>query len=145
MEPVQLARLRVHHGKAPPVDPFTGEEPDLCFDEWLPSLERAWVWNDWIEELLLQLAGHLPGRALQESGLLDTDTKKSYNLEIEALHLRLDPGNQTLAVQDFRHIVQAEEEKVADFICQLKRTFNIAYGREDMSVETHDTLLHGQL
>ena len=57
----------------------------------------------------------------------------------------MDPGSRTLAVQDFRHTLQAEEERVADFTCWLECTFNIAYGREGMSTETHDTLLHGQL
>lgn len=28
-------------GKAPPVDQFTGEQPDLTFDDRLPTLERA--------------------------------------------------------------------------------------------------------
>ena len=96
-------------------------------------------------ERLLQLAGHLHGRALQEWGIFDTDTKKSYTQAIDALHLRLDPGSRTLAVQEFRHTLQAEEERVADFIYRLERTFNIAYGREGISTETHDTLLHGQL
>ena len=91
MEPVQLASLRVHCMKAPPVNPLTCEQPDVRLDKRLSSLERARVWNDWIEELLLPLAVHFPGRALQESGLLNTDTKKSFTLEIEALHLQLDP------------------------------------------------------
>ena len=33
--------LRARRGKAPPVDPFTGEDPEVRIDEWLPSLERA--------------------------------------------------------------------------------------------------------
>lgn len=44
-------------GKAPPVDPFTGENPEMRLDDWLPSLQRASTWNEWTdEELLLQLA-----------------------------------------------------------------------------------------
>ena len=73
------------------------------------------------------------------------DTKTSYVQAIEALRLQLDPGSRTLAAQDFRHTSQAEDEKVADFIRRLERTFNVAYGREGMSAETRDTLLHGQL
>ena len=88
------------------------------------------------EELLLQLAGNLHGRALQECGLLETDTKKSYTQATGALHLQLDPESWTHAAQDFRHTVQAEEEKIADFIGWLECTFNITYGREGMSVET---------
>ena len=119
---------------------------EIHFDEWLSSLEQVCNWNDWTEEeLLLQLAGHLRGRALQEWGILDTDTKKSYTQAVDVLRLRLDPGSRTLAAQDFRHTLRAEVERVAHFIRRLERTFNIAYGREGMSTETRDTLLHGQL
>ena len=34
---------------------------------------------------------------------------------------------------------------VADFIRRLERTFTIAYGQDGMSLETRQTLLHGQL
>jgi hypothetical protein len=51
--------------KAPPVDPFNGEKPDLRLNDWLPNLERAALWNGWTDdELLLQFAGHLRGCAL---------------------------------------------------------------------------------
>lgn len=54
-------------GKAPPVDPFNGETTDTKFEDWLPSLPRAAEWNCWSdEETLIQIAGHLRGRALQE-------------------------------------------------------------------------------
>ena len=145
-EPLQPLGSRARRGKAPPVDPFTGENLEIRIDEWLPSLERARAWNDWTEEeLLLQLAGHLRGRALQEWGLLNADSKRSYVQAVDALRLRLDPGSRTLAAQDFRHTSQTDEERVADFIRRLERTFNVAYGREGMSSETRDTLLHGQL
>ena len=145
-EPLQPQGSRAHRGKAPPVDPFTGENLEIRIDEWLPSLERARAWNDWTEEeLLLQLAGHLRGRALQEWGLLNEDSKRSYVQAVDALRLRLDPGSRTLAAQDFRHTSQTDEERVADVIHRLERTFNVAYGREGMSSETRDTLLHGQL
>ena len=56
-------------GRPPPIDPFTGEDPEIRFEDWLPALVRASCWNDWSpEENLLQLAGHLRGRALQEWG-----------------------------------------------------------------------------
>ena len=145
-EPGQLVASRARRGKAPPVDPFTGENFEVRLDEWLPSLERACTWNQWSEEeLLLQLAGHLQGHALQEWVLLDADTKKSYSKAVEALCTRLDPGSRALAAQDFRHTSQGDEGKVADFIRCLERTFNVAYGREGMSSETRATLLHGQL
>ena len=36
---------RVRRGKAPPVDPFTGEDPECRLDDWLPTLSRAADWN----------------------------------------------------------------------------------------------------
>ena len=50
----------VHHrkGKAPPVDPFSGDDPSVQFEDWLPGLQRAADWYAWTEaEHLLQLAG----------------------------------------------------------------------------------------
>ena len=47
-------------GKAPPVDPYDGENSEIQFDDWLPALHRAAMWNEWTdEESLVQLAGHL--------------------------------------------------------------------------------------
>ena len=40
-----------HHGKAPLVDPFTAEDPEITFDDWLPTLERTAVWNGCMEEV----------------------------------------------------------------------------------------------
>ena len=58
-------------GKAPPVDSFNGESPDIPFEDWLPALQRAAEWNGWSKsKTFIQLAGHLRGRALQEWGLL---------------------------------------------------------------------------
>lgn len=57
----------VRRGKAPPVDLFTGENPEVILDDWLPSLTWPSEWNGWTpDKLLLQLAGHLRGHALQE-------------------------------------------------------------------------------
>ena len=138
---------RGRRGKAPPVDSFTGESSDTRLDDWLPSLKRAAEWNDWTEaELLMQLAGHLRGRALQEWNLLDEETERAtYDSAVGALRNRLDTGSKTLAAQDFRHIAQAETESVTDFIRRLERTFRVAYGQDRMSVETRETLLYGQL
>ena len=53
------------HGKAPPVDSFTAEDPEIRFDDWLPMLDRAAIWNGWIgEETLMQLAEYLRNKAL---------------------------------------------------------------------------------
>ena len=133
-------------GKAPPIDAFTGENPEITLDDWLLSLNRAATWNAWSgNELLLQLAGHLRGRALQEWNLMEEVEKACYEDAVSALRSRLEHGNRTLAAQDFRHITQKDDELVATFIRRLERTFKIAYGHDVMSKETRDTLLHGQL
>ena len=149
IEPVvTLSRVttKPRRGKAPPVDVFSGESLDLLLDDWLPSLQRAADWNGWTEqEQLLQLAGHLRGRAFQEWNLLDGNEKDTLQKAVASLRGHLDPGSKALAAQDFRHTLQREGESVADFIRRLERTFRIAYGRESMSSDTRDTLLHGQL
>ena len=44
-------------GKAPQVDAFTGESPNVLWEDWIPTFERAAIWNGWSdEEKLLQLA-----------------------------------------------------------------------------------------
>lgn len=40
----------VRWGKAPPVDPFTGEDSELQLDDWVPNLVRAATWNGWTDE-----------------------------------------------------------------------------------------------
>ena len=133
-------------GKAPPVDVFSGEDPAIRAEDWFPSLERAASWNGWnSEEQLIQLAGYLRGKALMEWNLLEPDKKATYEVAKQTLQLRLDTGGRSLAAQDFRHLVQQEAESVGDFIQRLERTFQIAYGRDQMSKETRDTLLHSQL
>ena len=63
----ESSRSSHRKGKAPSVDPFTGEDPEVRFVDWLPTLTRASQWNEWTpEESLMQLAGHLRGHALQE-------------------------------------------------------------------------------
>ena len=48
-------------GKAPPVDPFRGNDPEIRLDDWLPTLERAAVWNSWSDEdCLIQLRSWSP-------------------------------------------------------------------------------------
>ena len=71
--PAQPPPVR-RRGKAPPVEPFTGENPSELLEDWQPTLERAGHWNGWSgDEMLLQLAGHLRGRALQEWNLIRPD------------------------------------------------------------------------
>ena len=143
-QPPRTDSSRARRGKAPPVDSFLGENVEVQLDDWLPALERASSWNGWSEDdKLLQLAGHLRGRALQEWNLIADDDKSTYSSATEALRARLDPGNKTLAAQDFRHTLQGNEEKVTDFIHRLERTFRVAYGRDGLPASTHDALLHG--
>ena len=133
-------------GKAPPIDQYTGENPEVRFDDWLPTLTRTASWNGWSEsEKLIQLAGHLRGRALQEWDLLEEADKCSWKKALPALRGRLDQGTKVLAAQDFRHTTQNEGEKVADFVRRLERAFHIAYGREAIAKETREAFLYGQL
>ena len=57
----------------------------------------------------------------------------------------LELGSKALIAQEFRHAAQQESETVADYISRLEQLFRHAYGREGMSDETRDTLLHSQL
>ena len=60
-------------------------------DDWLPALVQAAEWNKWTkDELLIQLAGHLKGRARQEWSLLSESDKTNYDKSVEALCARLD-------------------------------------------------------
>ena len=47
--------------------------------------------------------------------------------------------------QHFRHLVQSENESVADFIHRLERSFRKAYGNDKMLSETRNALLFAQM
>lgn len=133
-------------GKAPPVDPYNGESYEVQLHDWLPSLEKAAEWNRWSEEeKFMQLAGHLREKALQESTLISEAEKTTFAQAVAALRTRLDTGSKTLAAQDVRHLCQDDKESVSEFIRKLEHTFRVAYGRDNMSQETRDTLLFGQM
>ena len=133
-------------GKAPLVDPFSGDDGVTRFDDWLPSLERASSWNAWTdEEKLLQLAGHLRGRALQEWNLIPTDDRSTFADAVMSLRSRVDHKNPALSGQDFRHATQEMGESVAEYIRRLERLFQAAYGHDGLSVEIRQTLLYSQL
>jgi len=86
------------------------------------ALYCAAYWNGWSEEeTLIQLAGHVRGRALQEWGLLSTCEKESLQELTKAMRSRLDPCSRALAAQDFRHASQRDDEPVSDFIRRLER------------------------
>ena len=112
----------------------------------MPGLLRAAEWNDWSEhETLIQLVGHLRGRALQEWRLLTARENKSLEEVTALMRSRLDPSSRALAAQDFRHASQQEGESVADFIRRLEQICKLVYRHDGMSDETRGTLLHGQL
>ena len=94
--------------------------------------------------MLIQLAGHLYGRALQEWGLLSTREESLQELT-KAMRSQLDPCSRALAAQDFHHAPQRDNEPVSDFIRCLEQLFKLAYGRDGMSEETPSTLFHSQL
>ena len=139
-------QLPHRRGKAPPIDPFSAEELDEHWDEWLPTFERAADWNGWSDaERLLQLAGHLRGKARQEFSLLTPDEKSTFIKAKVAMSSRLDIGSKALAAQDFRHSTQGAQETVSDYILRLEKTFRRAYGRDPMAEETRKALLYAQL
>ena len=133
-------------GKAPPIDFFDGETGSITFEDWLSTLQRAAVWNNWSDnDCLVQLAGYLRKRALQEWNLLTRAERDTFTSATEALQNRLDPTSRVLAAQEFRHALQRDDEPVTEFIRRLEQLYHKAYGRDKMSIETRDTLLFGQL
>ena len=132
--------------KAPPIDPFSAESIDKQRDDWLPTFERAAEWNAWTDsERLLQLAGHLRGKARQQFSLLSSGDKATFFSATVAMRSRLDAGSHVLAAQYFRHATQGPQETVSDYILRLEKIFRRDYGREHMTEETRKPLLHGQL
>ena len=112
----------------------------------MPSLQRAADWNGWSAgEQLIQLAGHLRGRAWQEWLLLEEEEKATFTRAIQVLKEALGPGSKILAAQDFRHTTQEETESVSSFVRRLERTFRVAYGADKLSAETRAAFLYGQL
>ena len=128
--------------KAPPVDPFKGSDPELRFEDWLPTLERAATWNGWSEdEKLMQLVGHLRGKAAREYSLLSSEEKRAFPTAVHALRAQLDPGSCALAAQELRNALQRDKESVSDYITRLERSFQFAYGHERLTPETRDAFL----
>ena len=105
--PVHAAGERKHKGKASPTKFFTGENSEVRVKDWLPTLERATTWHTW-SEWLIQLPGHLKGKALQEWNFLSAEVKDTWKTVIAALLGCLDPGKKVLAAQDFSHAMQGE-------------------------------------
>ena len=110
---------------------FSGEDSENTLDDWLPALVRAADWNGWTKpELLIQLAGHLKGRARQEWSLLPETEKSEYKKGVRALRARLDTGSKALAAQDFRQQHRMRMRKSAISFVGLKRRFVV---RMDMT------------
>ena len=95
--------------------------------------------------MLIQLAGNLRGRPLQEWNLLGETERSSLEDAVKALHSRLEMQSKAMAVQQFWHCSQYAGERVADFIRRLEKNFRVAYGREAITFEIRNVLLYGQL
>ena len=94
---------------------------------------------------MLQLAGHLCGRALQEWNLIPAEERSTFSDAVESLSSRVNSGSRVLAGQDFRHARQESSESVADYIRRLERLFQTAYGRDGLGSEIRQMLLYSQL
>ena len=106
-----------HQGKAPPVDLFTGEDSEIRFDDWLPTLKRAATWNGWTkDEQLIQLAGYLCGRTLQEWNSIPPAERQTYQFSTAVLRMCLNPGRKMPAALDFRHTYITPRRKLRTFL-----------------------------
>lgn len=83
--------------------------------------------------------------AWQSTGRVTAEEKHTYSAAVQALRSRLDPGSKVLAAQDLRHAFQGENESVSDYILRVERCYQRAYGRDNLSVETREAILFGQL
>ena len=132
-------------GKAPPIEYFSAENPEILLDDWLPTVERAAKWNGWNEEEhLMQLEGHLKGKALQEWTLMSREERSDIGVGTAKLRERIDPVNPFVAVQEFRHLMQAKTETVSDYIRHVERAYRIAH-RKEVQPETREALLFMQM
>ena len=64
------------------------------------------------------------------------DGQLPFDKMVQALHSWLEPQH---AAQEFQHTSQNDMEKVPDFIQRLARTFTIAFGQDQMSLEKGGT------
>ena len=78
--------FRDRRDKALPVDPFKVSDPELRFEDWLPTLERATTWN---------------GKAASEYSLLSSEEERAFPSAVQALRARLDPSSCALTAQEF--------------------------------------------
>ena len=145
-ERIPTDRGKKRRGRALPLDKFSGEDPTVLLDDWLPSLSWVADWYSWSEqETLIQLAGHLRGKAFHEWNLLSWKEKSSYAEAVKHLQNKLVSGARIYAAQDFRRTIQEDKESVSSYIQRLERAFVVAYGRDELTDETKNTMLHSQL
>ena len=64
---------------------------------------------------------------------------------VKCLAKALGPDSQILAAQDFHHTIQEEQETVSSFIRRLEKAFRLAYGEDNLKLDTRHTFLYGQL
>ena len=132
--------------RALPIDPFTDKNQEIRLDDWLHSFKRAAHFNGWSkEEQLLQFAGHLCGRGLQEWNLLDSEQVLEFDVTVKALQECLNPRSKVLVGKDFWHTTQKDSESVANFIQQLEHVFQMAYRNDRMGLKMREAILYGQL
>ena len=73
----------------------------------MPIFKGTAEWNNWSDsECLIQLAGHLRGKAHQEFLLLDPSEKSTYAQAISALSSKFNFRSRLVAAPDFRHATQ---------------------------------------
>ena len=64
---ILTTKRQAKRGCAPLINLFSSEDPEVCLDDWLPSLQCATQLNKWTaEEQLMQLTGHLKDHAFEE-------------------------------------------------------------------------------
>ena len=90
------------------MDLFSGDDPSLQIEDWLPGLQWVADWYAWTDaEYLLQLAGHLCSQALQEWNLMDSADKATLDSAVKSLKAQLDPGNKLVASPRFSSLISA--------------------------------------
>ena len=85
------------------------------------------------------------GRSLQEWNLLSTEEQQDYDIAVKALILRIDQDSLMAAEQDFCHACQQDNKMATDYIRQLERCYQLAYGMDKLSSEKKEAILFGQL
>ena len=83
--------------KAPPMDLYTGKDPEVWWEDWLTTFGRAASWNKWIDdERVIHLAGHLRQKVLLEWNLIDEAGRNAYERACKLMQARLDLGGKSV-------------------------------------------------